>query len=310
MRKTISKTSGAVLFKRYLWLVDIISTFGPITLKDISEKWVNSSLNDEQMKLPRETFIHHKEAVQTMFDIEILCNSRHQYYIDEDGSDFEKNGIRRWMINSLSINGIVNENKNIKNLILFEDSYINNLFVRKIIEAVNDKVMLKVMYQKFGSGEQEYSAQPLCLKIFRQRWYLVCKVKGRDGIFTLGLERINDISKTDINFKPDTSFDPDTYFENYFGITVDHNILPQLIEVHVSERQADYLRTKPLHNSQEEKGRSGDRVVFRYYVAPTYEFEMEILKYSKELQVVSPPEFRERISGVLRGILEGYGGEN
>ena len=306
MGKSNNKTNVALLFKRYIWLVDVISSFGPISLKEINEKWLMSSLNEDNLKLPRETFIRHKEAIQMMFDIDICCNSRHQYYIEDAIGENDVKGIRRLLINAMSLNGLVNENNHVNDLILVEDSYINNQYVRLIVESIEGKYYLNLSYQKFGSQEQVYVIRPLCIKIFRQRWYLVCMIKGRSGIFTLGLERIIKITKSNIRFVSDNKFDPKNYFQNYFGITVDKNIEPILIEVHASPRQAEYLRTTPIHNSQQEKGKSGDSVIFTYFVAPTYEFEMEILRYSKELKVVSPLEFRERIASVLREIVEGY----
>ena len=306
MGKSNNKTSSALLFKRYIWLVDIISSFGPITLKEINERWLDSILNEEKLKLPRETFIHHKEAIQTIFDIDIVCNSKNEYFIDTQIEEEKQNSVRRMLINSLSLSGLVNENKNIKNLIQMEDSYINNNLVRIIVEAISNKQYLNIFYNKFGANRQEYIIQPLCLKTFRQRWYLVCRVKESENMYTFGLERITSMEKSNLNFKPDKNFDSHRHFQKYFGITADQSIKPELIEVHVTERQADYLRTAPIHNSQEEKGRAGDQVIFTYYVAPTYEFEMEILRFSKELKVVSPESFRKRIGNVMREIVKGY----
>ena len=66
-----SKSNTAVLFNRYVWLVDTIYRAGRITFEEINERWLHSSLNDTEEDLPLKTFHNHKNAIQQMFDINI-----------------------------------------------------------------------------------------------------------------------------------------------------------------------------------------------------------------------------------------------
>ncbi len=66
-----SKSNIAVLFNRYVWLVDTIYRAGRITFEEINERWLHSSLNDTEEDLPLKTFHNHKNAIQQMFDINI-----------------------------------------------------------------------------------------------------------------------------------------------------------------------------------------------------------------------------------------------
>ena len=66
-----SKSNTAVLFNRYVWLIDTIYRAGRITFEEINERWLHSSLNDTEEDLPLKTFHNHKNAIQQMFDINI-----------------------------------------------------------------------------------------------------------------------------------------------------------------------------------------------------------------------------------------------
>ena len=59
-------------FKRYVWLIDLISRHGYISKRDIDYAWQKSSLNDEREKsIPERTFHNHREAILDVFGIEI-----------------------------------------------------------------------------------------------------------------------------------------------------------------------------------------------------------------------------------------------
>ena len=78
------------LFRRYLWLYECITSHGPITFEGIRERWERSSLSSGDT-LPHKTFENHRQAVQELFDVEIVCNRRdNTYYIPDtypDGSN-------------------------------------------------------------------------------------------------------------------------------------------------------------------------------------------------------------------------------
>ena len=74
-----SKSNTAVLFNRYVWLVDTIYRAGRLSFEEINERWVRSSLNDTGEELPLKTFHNHKNAIQQVFDISIACDRRAGY---------------------------------------------------------------------------------------------------------------------------------------------------------------------------------------------------------------------------------------
>lgn len=67
-----------------------------------------------------------------------------------------------------------------------------------------------------------------------------------------------------------------------------------------------YIKTLPLHRSQEIVLETGNEVVFILFVAPNYELVQRILMYGFEVRVLKPASQVEEIKGVLTETLEYY----
>ena len=92
-----------IYFKRYVWLIDLISRHGYISKRDIDSAWQKSSLNDEREKsIPERTFHNHREAILDMFDIEIAFDRGHGYYISNP-EDIDGEGIRKASVQHICI---------------------------------------------------------------------------------------------------------------------------------------------------------------------------------------------------------------
>lgn len=83
-------------FKRYIWLIDLISRRGYITLTDINKEWQCSHLNETHEPLSERTFFNHKAAINDIFGIEIKNDRALGFYIG--GEDGMENSTARWML--------------------------------------------------------------------------------------------------------------------------------------------------------------------------------------------------------------------
>ena len=76
----------ATLFRRYLWLLDVIYSAGRITLDEIRVRWQRNEMSGGE-ELPRKTFENHRKAVEELFDVNIACDRRTNEYYVECGDD-------------------------------------------------------------------------------------------------------------------------------------------------------------------------------------------------------------------------------
>ena len=300
--KKNSKNNTSYLFHRYVWLVDTIYRKVKISYEEISDLWSRSSLNEKGDELPLRTFHNHKLAIEEMFDINITCDTRAGYlYSIENRDDMKKAGVRTWLLNTFAVNRLINESHKLKNRILFEQIPSGQRYLTPIIEAMRDGLMLEMTYQSFWrDAPRTFDIEPYCIKIFKQRWYVVAKSIGYDTPRIYSLDRIHELRITETPFKLPEDFCPEAYFEDAFGIIIEEDIKPCLVQLKVFGNKRRYLQTLPLHPSQQESDVTENDSIFSYYLAPTFDFKQEILSHRAEIEVVSPKWLREEIKENIR----------
>lgn len=303
-----SKDTTSNLFNRYVWLVDTIYRAGRITFEAINNKWIRSQLNDSGDDLPLKTFHNHKNAVQTMFDINIECDRRNGcvYYI-ENFDDMKRGGVRSWLISSLSISNLISESHKLKHRILFEHIPSGQRFLTSIIEAMRDGIAVEITYKSYRVGHGvTFPIEPYCVKVFKQRWYVVGYSVNDDTVRIYGLDRILELQTTNSKYVIPEDFPPEKYFENCYGVVTSDDCDVEEIDIKVFGKQVLYVSDLPLHHSQREIETTEDYSVFRYTLKPTYDFRQEILSNGSNYEVLSPQYFRDEIVSVLRSTISRY----
>ncbi|GAB6120591.1 helix-turn-helix transcriptional regulator [Dysgonomonas termitidis] len=299
--KKNAKDSTSNLFNRYVWLVDIIYRRGKITFEEINELWQKSSLNLDSEDFPLRTFHNHRGAIEQMFDIIIECDKRdgYKYYIENTG-DMERGGVRSWLLNTFAVNNLINESHKLKQRILFEKIPSGQKYLTPIIEAMRDSLSLEVTYQNFWSDSSyTFEIEPYCIKVFKQRWYVMAYSSYKEQILIYALDRIKNISITNNPFRLPEDFDGELFFADSFGIIADDEIPAETVKIKVYKKQDCYIRTLPLHHSQKEEENTPEYTIFSYYIKPTYDFRQELLSHGADIEVLAPEWFREEISGII-----------
>ncbi|MFR9543087.1 MAG: WYL domain-containing protein [Rikenellaceae bacterium] len=305
-KRTSSKETMSNLFNRYVWLTDLIYRRRKITFEEINEAWSRSELNYSGVDIPLKTFHNHRHAIEAMFDINIECNRKGgYYYYIENADDVERGGVRQWLINTFAVNNLINESHKLKSRILFEQIPSGQRFLTTIIEAMRDGVAVEVGYQSFSADEPHTAIlQPYCLKVFKQRWYVVAN--NGDNIRIYSLDRISEIATTSQSYILPEDFNGDTFFANAYGIIVDERIKPEEVVIKAYGVKAKYIDSLPLHSSQKVIEQNETYTTFAMHLSPTYDLKQELLSHGAEVEVVSPAWFREEIKNVIAKQFEMY----
>ena len=125
-------------FDRYIWLIDTISRHEPISFREISNLWETCPLNDRRGEpLSNRTFFNHLDAILQTFGIEIKCDRARGYYI-ANSDDLEGDSIRQWMLESLSMNNLLKESKDMRDRIFFEKIPSSRQWFSVIMDAMRD----------------------------------------------------------------------------------------------------------------------------------------------------------------------------
>lgn len=176
-----------------------------------------------------------------------------------------------------------------------------------LLDAIRNRQETEFDYIPYVDGRpRHYLYHPYLLKENKNRWYLVGWDTLNHKIRTLGLDRIDHVRLTGHTFFPPEDFNPDQFFRHSFGIGT-YSGIPEEIILELDDVQTQYIRSNPLHPTQEIlSGEPGDNRV-KLFVIPSDELKMQILSYGSRAKVISPAWLREEILATLRKAIDGYG---
>lgn len=284
---------SASQFKRYIWLVDTIRSAGRISRQDIDRRWAKSTLNERgESRLPERTFFRYKDAIEELFDIEIACDrlSGGLYYIK---SDTEGSRTRQYLLSQFALSNSLQESRQLNGRILYEQIPAGTEYLTVIVEAMRRNQWLQVSHRRFDStDERAFRLAPYCLKVFKQRWYVLGKDSEHNDVRIYALDRITALQITEKAFSLPCHFNAESYFEGYYGVFRGKQFRPELIRVRVSPEAAPFLRSLPLHTSQQEP----EPCLFTWYVAPTFDFVQQLRTFGSNLEVLAPESLRDEFA--------------
>ncbi len=297
------------LVGKYVWLIETIYRAKRITFKEINEQWRENVEMSGGEDIPLRTFNNWRYAIQDMFGL-FIENERcgnYRYYIENE-EDISNNGLRSWIYSTYCIGNALAGSQSIKSRILLEDVPSGQVYLYAIIDAMKENRVLNITYKSFWSEkERTYNVQPLCIKLFRQRWYLVVRYdKPGYSPWVCALDRILLLEKTEETFTMPKEWDAEEYFDGFIGVLCYNDCNKETVKIKVSTSQANYLRSLKLHESQDEVERNEDYSIFTYYLRPTYDFMQELLWNGEEVEVLEPQWLRDEMRGRIERMLDLY----
>ncbi|RLD90991.1 MAG: hypothetical protein DRJ29_14740, partial [Bacteroidetes bacterium] len=169
-----------------------------------------------------------------------------------------------------------------------------------------NKKVLRLYYLPFYEDKPYFNeVHPYLLKEHQSRWYLVGLNAFKGKIRTYALDRIRDLQvAAGTEYAPPT-FDTEAYFKNSIGIIAPEG-LPPTIKLAVQKTQAQYLITRPWHDSQNIMEENEEQVVFSFKVHPTYEFRSLVLSLGRDAYIQEPASLREEMKKELEKMLGYY----
>ena len=179
------------------------------------------------------------------------------------------------------------------------------------------------VYARF-SDEQPYTSwlHPYFVKVFSQRWYVIGPTGRHPRTpHVYALDRVLSLRETSGRFEYPSGFDPQAFFADSYGIF--HGTEPAVtVVIRAGERQAKFMRSLPLHASQQEiseteaagiagegfagtgsdSGSDSGRAAadgtayFALRLVPTLDFIQYLLSQGAELEVLAPASLRDDLS--------------
>lgn len=292
------------LIHKYFWLLRAFMS-GPITKEEIDRRWERSSLNElQERSIPRTTFFRFRNELENLFGVEVK-RCQQGYYIDTTGEQVTE--LQQWLLSSLSINNTLMECHSMHDRIYLESFPGGTQFLPTLVDAIQNTLCVTVLYASFRHEPRTFTFTPFALRVFKQRWYMIGQSSDHPGSTRVyALDRVRSMQTTAEHFEYPESFDVKEFFFGYPGVTVGRGNLPERVRLKVYGAGVQYLRTLPLHDSQDEVETNDGYSIFEYFVAPEIEFQQDILARGSEIEVLEPLSFRTRIAEIIREQYEKY----
>ena len=110
------------------------------------------------------------------------------------------------------------------------------------------------------------------LKEFRNRWFVFGSKATDLVLYNLALDRIVSIEPIDLPFRENPIFDSEHFFDDVIGVSKNISTKPRKIKFWASEKQSQYIMTKPIHTSQKLVQQNEDgSCVFKIEVVMNFE---------------------------------------
>ena len=292
----------AKIFQQYIWLVNTLRAYKQLTFEELNQKWQDDQVADGN-PLQRSSFNRHRDAILDMFGIIIDCDKKtYRYYISNlealsDGS------IERWLFSTLTVHGVLSDSASVKEHVVLENVPAGLEFLETIIHAIKTGRKILMTYQRFGADSYEKVVAPYAVKLFHQRWYLLSHTGNHYA--TYALDRMQSVSLSDETFDMPADFSPQQYFSEYFGVLTDETPMTHVV-VRAHRWTPNYLRTLPLHHSQRELASTPDYTDFSFDVRPTADFLGQLLSHGNGIEVLEPPDLREKMRQMIAETLKRY----
>ena len=175
-----------------------------------------------------------------------------------------------------------------------------------LLNAIKQRLTVRITYGAFTrKAPTIHALDPYLLKEYRNRWYLIGYSHDKKKVITFGLDRINHLAVTDEGFDLAKGFDPDKFFKYSIGITEGEGG-PEKVVLSFTPQEGKYVKSQPLHQSQEVLADNEKETRIAITVVVTYELMSTILGYGSGVRVVEPASLRNEVLDRLKKAASSY----
>ena len=251
------------------------------------------------------------EQIRFEFGIEIKYNrDKNGYYLDAENSLNIESFFRFLEIANTAelLSEGFTDNKNFLKYISFDTGVglkgIENL--KPLLNAIKNKRRISFDHTNFHTNiKRNYTLNPYLLKEYQNRWYIVGSIENVENYLTFGIDRIENLKIKTETFKPKKKPNPSKLFENTIGVVYSLSEKERII-LSFTPTQGKYIKTLPLHKSQQILIDNDNECRISINVVPNYELSQLILMHGDTVKVVEPTWLAKEIKDTLKKTFHQY----
>ncbi|MDR1895386.1 MAG: WYL domain-containing protein [Prevotellaceae bacterium] len=222
-----------------------------------------------------------------LYGIYIKYDFSGRYYFIEEEFDAE---LSNRMFESLEVYNALRVKERLSSWIELDRRCVGGTeYLYRILRAIRDHSRIEIEYSKYyRSAVSHRVVDPLLLREFRHRWYIYARDTYDATIKCYALDRMRSLLISVDHFaEPDPAWRE--CFRYCFGVMLpDASMLPCEVILSFTYLQGCYIKSLPLHETQEVILDTADELRIRLTVYLTHDFVMELLSYGDSVKVISP----------------------
>ena len=290
---------------RYSLIINKLRKY-PATFEEIADYLaVESEIQSYNFNVSKRTFQRDLLDIGLIYKIYIKYDfSRKMYYIDLD----EKQEISERILEAFDTFNALNISDRISTDIYFEKRRplgTENFY--GLLHAIKNQVQIKFIYQKYWEEQlTQRTTEPYALKEFKNRWYILAKDLKDSKVKTFALDRLTALEITKRGFQFSKDFNVNEYFRYCFGIIGPDGQKPQEIVLSFDTFQGKYIKSLPLHYTQEILKDNENELRIKLKLFITHDFIMELLSFGENVEVIKPKSLLDALKASYSSALKNY----
>lgn len=290
---------------RYIHIMNKLRT-GPATFEQIDDYLTrHSELQGSNFNMSKRQFQRDLKDIESIFEVEIKFDFRRKIYAinDDENSEMSK---RR--MEALDVFNALKIGESSSQSIHFEKRKPQGTEnFHGLLHAIKNQLQISFTYQKYWEDTITHrTVEPLALKEFRNRWYLLANDQKDNQVKSFAFDRLTELEITKKRFQPDVNFDVNEHYKFCFGIIspTDHELAEVILSF--DPFQGKYIKSLPLHETQEILVEDEHEVRVKLKIYLTHDFLMEILSHGENVKVIQPVSLIEELKNSHQKALAQY----
>ena len=176
-----------------------------------------------------------------------------------------------------------------------------------MLHAIKNKLQIKFTYKKFWEEESsQRHVEPYALKEFKSRWYIMAKDTGDAMLKSFALDRLSNLEITKAHYLQANLSQVEENYKYCFGIISPNDEVPQEIVLSFTPLQGKFIKTLPLHSTQQVIKDTEEELQIKLKLFITYDFIMELLSHGENVRVIQPKALIKEVKQALQDALDQY----
>lgn len=165
-----------------------------------------------------------------------------------------------------------------------------------LLHAIKNRLQIKFTYQKFWEEElSQRLVEPYALKEFKNRWYIMAKDSKDNNIKSFALDRLTNLKITNQTYQYPDNYSIEQSYRYCFGIISPNDEEPQDIILSFDPFQGKYIKTLPLHDTQQVLVDNDEEMKIKLKLCLTHDLVMELLSFGDNMKVIEPKSLVDQI---------------